>query len=173
MAVHKGAAMRSAALIPMALLAACSAPVVNAPSLAPRAAEAIDPRLPIPDAIATGPASPALVLRLNELIGRARSADGAFQVAIGEAERLAAAAGDPQSETWVVAQQALSAAVAARAPVTGALGDIDELGSVQLASKGSVPPADQAALAAAAAIVSEIDSRQAAVIDRIQRRLGG
>ena len=165
--------MRFFALALLALIGACSAPMVNAPSLAPRAAEAIDPRVPIPDPIATGPASPALVARLDALIGQAKSGDSDFQVAIAEAERLAAGAGEPQSESWVVAQQALSAAVAARAPVTQALGDIDEIGSTQLASKGSVAPADQAALAAAAAAVGEIDRRQAAAIDRIQRRLGG
>ena len=165
--------MRFFALALLALIGACSAPMVNAPSLGPRAAEAIDPRLPISDAAPTGPASAVLVARLDTLVGQARSGDSAFQAAIGEAERLAASAGDAQSESWVVAQQALSAAVAARAPVTQALGDIDEIGSEQLASRGSVAPADQAALAAAAAAVGEIDRRQAAAIDRIQRQLGG
>jgi hypothetical protein len=163
-------------LLPLASLltvAACTAPAVNAPSLAPRAAEAIDPRLPIPEAAPSGPASPALVARLDTLVGQARQGDAAFQAAAGEAERLAAAAGDPQSESWVVAQQALSAAVAAREAVTQALGDIDGLGSTELASKGSVSPADQAALAAAAATVGAIDRRQADLIDRLQRRLGG
>ena len=165
--------MRSAALLSFAMLAACSAPAVNAPSLAPRAAEAIDPRLPIADAVSTAPATPALVARLEVLVGQARAGDSDFQSAAAEAERLTAAAGDPQSESWVVAQQALSAAVAARAPVTKALGDIDGIGSAELASKGSVSPADQAAIAAAAAAVGEIDSRQGALIDRLQSRLGG
>ena len=163
-------------LLPLALLpliAACTTPAVHAPSLAPRAAESIDPRLPIAESVPAGPASPALVARLDALVGEARQGDSAFQVAAGEAERLAAAAGDAQSESWVVAQQALSAAVAAREPVTKALGDIDGLGSAELAAKGSVAPADQAALAAAAATVGEIDRRQAELIDRLQRRLGG
>ena len=164
--------MRSVAFLSLAVLSGCSAPAVNAPSLAPRAAEAIDPRLPIPDA-PTGPATPALIAQLDALVARARAGDAGFQTAIGEAERLAAGAGDPQSESWVVAQQALSVAVAAREPVTQALGDIDEIGSSQLAAKGSVTPADQAAIASAAATVGEIDRRQAAFIDRIQRRLGG
>ena len=163
-------------ILPFPLLltiAACTAPAMNAPSLAPRAAEAIDPRLPIAEAAPSGPASPALVTRLEALIGQARQGDSAFQAAAAEAEQLAAGAGEPQSESWVAAQQALSAAVAARAPVTQALGDIDGIGAAELASKGAVAPADQAALAAAAAAVSEIDRRQAALIDRLQRRLGG
>ena len=165
--------MRIPPLVPLVAMAACTTPAANAPSLAPRAAEAIDPRLPIPDVTPSGPASPALVARLGALIGQARQGDSAFQAAAGEAERLAAAAGDPLSESWVVAQQALSAAVAAREPVTRALGDIDGLGSAELAAKGAVAPADQAALAAAAAAVGEIDRRQAGLIDRLQRRLGG
>jgi hypothetical protein len=73
----------------------------------------------------------------------------------------------------VVAQQALSAAVAAREPVTQALGDIDGIGSAELAAKGAVAPADQAVLAAAAATVNEIDRRHSELINRLQRRLGG
>ena len=165
--------MRLLPLASLLTIAACTAPAVNAPSLAPRAAEAIDPRLPITEAAPSGPASPALVARLDALVGQARQGDAAFQAAAGEAERLAAAAGNPQSESWVVAQQALSAAVAAREAVTQALGDIDGLGSAELASKGSVSPADQAALAAAAATVGAIDRRQSDLIDRLQRRLGG
>ena len=165
--------MRLLPLASLLTIAACTAPAVDAPSLAPRAAEAIDPRLPIPESVPSGPPSPALAARLAALVDQARQGDSAFQAAAGEAERLAAAAGDPQTESWVVAQQALSAAVAAREAVTQALGDIDGLGSVELASKGSVSPADQAALAAAAATVGEIDRRQADLIDRLQRRLGG
>ena len=165
--------MRILPLLPLLTIAACTAPAVNAPSLAPRAAEAIDPRVPIPEAAPAGPASPALVARLDALVGQARQGDAAFQLAVGEAERLTAAAGEPQSESWVVAQQALSAAVAARAPVTQALGDIDGIGSAELAAKGGVAPGDQAALAAAAAAVGAIDRRQAALIDRLHLRLGG
>ena len=165
--------MRILSLLPLLTMAACTAPSVNAPSLAPRAAEAIDPRLPIAEAAPSGPASPALVARLGAMVARARQGDAAFRAAAGEAERLASAAGEPQSESWVVAQQALSAAVAAREPVTQALGDIDGIGSAELAAKGGMAAADQAALAAAAAAVGEIDRRQAALIDRLQRQLGG
>ena len=165
--------MRCTALISLSLVSACSASGVYAPSLAPRAAEAIDPRIPIPDAPQGGPASAALVSRLNALVAEARGGDAAFRVAAEDAERLAAAAGDPQSESWVVAQQALSGAIAARAPVTRALGDIDAIGSAALAQRGGMAPADQAALAAAAAAVGAIDSSETAIVDRIQRRLGG
>ena len=162
-------------IVPTALLAfaGCTTPAVIAPSLAPRAAEAIDPRLPIPSEGPIGMPNPALVSRLAALVAEARAGDAAFRDAAAEAERLAVAAGDPQSETWVVAQQALSAAVAARAPVTKALGDIDAIGSSELVRRGGMAPADQAALRAAAEAVSEIDRRQAALVGRLQRQLGG
>ena len=111
------------------------------------------------------PANPALAARLAELVGQARSGEGAFVVAAGEAERLAAIAGPPQSEGWVVAQEALSAAVAARAPTTRALGDIDGIAAAALANQGGLAPADLTAIDAAAAEVGAIDQRQAQVVD--------
>jgi hypothetical protein len=150
--------------------ASTSGPV---PSLAPRAAEAIDPRVPVLTATTPQPASPALAVRLEELVGQARSGEGAFAVAAGEAQRLAAAAGPPQSETWVVAQEALSAAVAARAPTTKALGDIDGIAAAALESRGGMARADLAAVEAAAAEVGAINQRQTQIIDELQKRLGG
>ena len=165
--------MRTSALVPMLFLGACSTPATNAPSLAPRAAEAIDPRVPIPSEPAVGPVTPSLASTLDGLISQARQGDVAFQPVAAEAVQLTAAAGAPESEGWVMAQQALSAAVAAREPVTKALSDIDALGSRELASRGGISAADQGAIERAAATVGEIDRRQAALIDRLQRRLGG
>ena len=85
------------------------------PSLQPRAAEAIDPRVPVPGPVNDRPVNPALASRLAELVTQARSGDGEFRPLAEQAERLAASAGARQSESWVAAQQALSAAVAARA----------------------------------------------------------
>jgi hypothetical protein len=105
------------------LLGACSTPPEGpTPSLAPRAAEAIDPRVPIPSEVQVGPADASLSAHLAALVDQAQAGDSAFQSAVGDAERLAEAAGKQQSESWVVAQQALSAAQAARAPTTRALG---------------------------------------------------
>jgi hypothetical protein len=165
--------MRIHSLLLIGAVAACSVPRTDAPSLAPRAAEANDPRVRIPSEPVPGAVTPGLAASLATLVSQARQGDSAFQAAAAEAERLAAAAGPLQSESWVVAQQALSAAVAAREPVTKALGDVDALGSSELAMRGGVSAADQAAIAAAASIVGELDGRQAAAIDRLQRRLGG
>ena len=110
---------------------------------------------------------------MAELVGQAQGGESAFAVAAGEAQRLAAAAGAPQSETWVIAQEALSAAVAARAPTTQALGDIDGIAAAALAKQGGMASADLAAIEAASAEVGAIDRRQSQAIDALQKRLGG
>src|SRR6478672_10317750 len=103
------------------LLSACSTgPSGHEPSLAPRAAEAIDPRVPIPSEVIAGPADRALAARIAVLLAQVRSGDATFQAALPNAEQQAAAAGPAQSESWIVAQQVLSALIATRAPVTKA-----------------------------------------------------
>ena len=153
-------------------IAGCAAPAGPAPSLAPRSAEAIDPRAPVAGSTVQRPADPALSARLAELVGLARQGETAFVTAAGEARRLAAAAGPPRTESWVIAQQAVSAAVAARAPTTRALGDIDGIAAAALARQGGIAPADLAAIEAAAAQVGAIDRRQAQALDALQARLG-
>jgi hypothetical protein len=167
--------MRTRALIILPLtagIAACAAPGGPPPSLLPRAAESIDPRLPVLGPVNDRPVTPALAGRLAGLIAEARSGDIAFRPLVERAEQLAAAAGAPQGEGWVAAQQALSAAVAARAPTARALGDIDALGANRLQTQGGMSPADLAAIATAGAEVAEIDARQTAAIDAVQQRLG-
>jgi hypothetical protein len=154
-------------------LAGCTQPGGPAPSLAPRAAEALDPRAPVVAATATQLADPALATRLAELVARAHQGDAAFTTAAAEAQRLAAAAGAPQSESWISAQQALSAAVAAREPAVRALGDIDAMTRDQLTRNGGIGPADLSAIKSAAADVATIERRQAQTIDALQARLGG
>src|SRR6059058_860208 len=105
--------MRNAACLALFTLSACAFPGGPYPSLQPRAAEAIDPRVPVERPMNERPVTPALASRLAELVAQARSGDAAFAPAADQAERLAAAAGAPQSEGWVAAQQALSVAATA------------------------------------------------------------
>ncbi len=165
--------MRPLPLLLAALLAGCAAQQTSSPSLLPRPAEAIDPRVPVPDMIVSADASLDLVRQLDALVAQAEAGDQAFRGAAATAERLASTAGAPRSESWVVAQQALSAAVAARAPVTRAVADIDGLGARRVQALGGIGAGDLAAIKSAAARVAQIDDREAAVIDRIQARLGG
>ncbi|HUE80398.1 MAG TPA: hypothetical protein VMN38_12320 [Sphingomicrobium sp.] len=162
---------RSCALAAVLAAAGCTAPPGAAPSLAPRTAEAIDPRVPV---VGNGVEQPtdALAARLAELVSAARGGESAFAAAAGEAQRLAAAAGAAQSESWVIAQQAVSVAVAARAPTTRALGDIDAIAATALVRQAGIAPGDLAAIEAAAAEVGAIDRRQAQAIDALEARLG-
>ena len=167
--------MRAAQLLPLLpslALAACSAPGGPYPSLSPRAAEAIDPRVPVVRPINDRPASAELVARLDSLVAMARQGDERFVPAAEIAQRLAGTAGPPQSESWIAAQQALSAAIAARAPTAAAVGDIDSLGAGKLAAAGGIAPNDLQAINEAAAVVGAIDQRQSDTIAAIQARLG-
>src|SRR5690348_2114331 len=95
-------------------LGACSSGDGRYPSLAPRAAEAIDPRLPVVRPMNDRPVNASLASQLASLVAQARAGEAAFEPAVTNAEQLASAAGTRQSESWIMAQEALSAAVAAR-----------------------------------------------------------
>jgi hypothetical protein len=153
------------------LLSACATQQSTEPSLAPRAAEAIDPRVPIPSDVIAGPVDRALASRIAELVAEVRAGDAAFQMASQNAETLANAAGPQESESWIVAQEALSALVATRAPVTRAIADLDALAAGRIAATGGILPGDLAAIQAATAEAGAIGQRQAETIDRLQARL--
>jgi hypothetical protein len=164
--------MRNFACLTLLALASCSAPNGPYPSLQPRAAEAIDPRVPVVRPMNDRPVTPSLAARLATLVGQAQSGNAAFDGAASEAERLVAGAGSPQSEGWVAAQEALTAAVAARTPTATALGDIDEIASTALQTQRGIAPNDLSAIKSAAADVAALDARQAQRIRAMQRQLG-
>jgi hypothetical protein len=164
--------MRQPLLIVLLMVTACSSAGGPYPSLQPRAAEAIDPRLqPVPP-INDRPVTAALAAQLTALVDQARAGDAAFAPAISQAETLAAAAGARQSESWIAAQEALSAAIAARKPTAFALADIDALGANTLQVQGGLSPSDLKAIQGAAARVSAIALGQTGRISAIQNRLG-
>ena len=164
---------RIALLLSVALaLAGCSSRGGPYPSLQPRAAEQIDPRVPVVRPMNDRPVTPALVARLQALVSQAHGGEGAFRSAVSQAERLAAAAGTFQSDGWMAAQEALSAAVAARRPAAEALSQIDAIGASTLQAQGGLAPSDLAAIQRAAEEVGAIDQRQADQIKAIQQRLG-
>lgn len=166
-------AMRTPALLILAVVAAGCAQVGGPyPSLQPSAAEAIDPRVPVERPANDRPVTPAIAARLGQLTAQARAGDSAFAPLAAAAERLALGAGAPSSESWIVAQEALSAAVAARAPTVRAMGDIDALAAQRLVDQGGLAPSDLSAIQAAASEVGTIERRQAAAIAAVQRRLG-
>ncbi len=164
--------MRSALCIALLALAACSTSGGPYPSLRPRAAEAIDPRLQPVRPVNERPATPALLAQLSSLVEQARSGDAAFGPAADAADRLAGTAGAPQSESWISAQEALSAAIAARKPTALAEADIDALAANALQTHGGIAPNDLKAIQDAAAQVAAIAAEQTARIAAIKRRLG-
>jgi len=152
------------------LLGGCAS-VTDAPSLARRPAEAIDPRLPIVDPSAALPADPALAAALRRIADPAFAQGRAVDAAIASADRLAGAAGAPGSESWIAAQQALSAAVAAQAPVTRAMGDFDAAVSDRIRSGARLVPQDLAAVRAIAADLAALDRRQRSALAAVQAQL--
>jgi hypothetical protein len=118
------------------------------------------------------PVRPALAAQLAALVDQARGGEAAFGPAAAEAERLASAAGAPQSESWIAAQEALSAAIAARRPTAIAQGDIDALGATALQTQGGIAPNDLKAIQTAAGEVASIAKAQTDRIDAIKTRLG-
>ena len=117
-------------LLSLPLSACAAAQNTGAPSLAKRPVEGrFDVAPPAPVVQPPGPLPADLAGRLARW-----EADGAAGQQAFAAERnataslVSAAAGAPvSSERWVIAQQAISRLTAARAPVTGALADIDRL----------------------------------------------
>lgn len=128
--------MRPRLSIPLALATLLSPPVAaaaqetKAPSLAKRA---IEGRFDVaPPAVVVAPPGPLptdLAGRLARWESDAASGQQAFAAERNAtASLVSAAAGAPvSSERWVVAQQAISRLTATRAPLTGALADIDRL----------------------------------------------
>ena len=153
-------------------LGACTTPGGPYPSLQPRAAESIDPRLPVNRPMNDRPVTPGLASQLTQLVGQARDGDAAFSPRAAEAERLANAAGAPQSEGWIAAQEALSAAIAARKPTALAAADVDALAATALQTHGGIAPNDLKAIESAAQQVASIARGQTDRIDSLRKRLG-
>jgi len=164
--------MRSLPFVALLAVTACTSAGGPYPSLQPRPAEAIDPRVQPIRPINDRPVTPALAAQLGALVAQARAGEATFGPAVVQAEQLAASAGAPQSEGWIAAQEALSAAIAARKPTALAQADIDALAASALQTKGGIAPNDLEAIQDAAAQVAAIARGQTDRIDAVKRRLG-
>ena len=164
--------MRKALALGILAISACSAPGGPYPSLQPRAAEAIDPRVPVVRPMNDRPADTEISARLAELVDQAQRGNAAFDGPAAQAEHLAASAGTPKSEGWIAAEETLTAAIAARKETATALGDIDAIAASALETQRGIAPNDLAAIQHAAALVSSLDQRQAERIAALQRQLG-
>ena len=89
--------------------------------------------MPIASNPTLGPVDPALAARLAELVASGESGARTFDALVGQAETLTGAAGPARSESWIVAQQAVSGLEGARAASTRALGNIDGIAAARVA----------------------------------------
>ena len=141
------------------------------PSLAPRPEESAPLTEPPPPAPAEVARDPALAGRLAVLQAEAQAGGRAFDEAFPGARAAVAAAGARDSESWVMAQQALSRLEAARVRTTTALAELD-----RIALERADRPAngeDSAALGAATAAVQALATDQQGRIDGLRARLSG
>lgn len=170
-ALHPTAMRAFAPLLTLGLIG-CAASTATETSLARRSAEAIDPRLPIASNPAPGPVDAALAARLAELVAKGQAGARTFDGQVGSAQALANAAGPAQSESWIMAQQALSGLEAARAASTLALSDVDGIAAGRIVSGAGLTPADLVAVEAASAQLTAVTDRQASIIGQLSARLG-
>ncbi len=152
-------------------LIGCATSSATEPSLARRPAEAIDPRLPIASEPTPGPVDAALAARLSLMVAEGNAGARSFDAEVGKAEALASAAGPRESESWIVAQQALSGLEGARAASTRALADVDSIAASRIKSGTGLSPADLVAVEAASGELRRVTDRQAQIIDTIAARL--
>ena len=163
--------MHRARPIPLLLFVALGGCVasIDAPSLAPRAAE----RQPIDAPAAAGevatPADPALVQRIGPLVAAAEEGHRLFEDERRTTETLIArAAGtSPGGEAWTAAQAALSALDTARAGVRDAASAIDDI----RLEPANAAPGNRAAIEAAAARIDALATAEATAMARIGARL--
>lgn len=146
------------AFVPL-MLCAC-AQSVDAPSLAPRPAEAFDvdaPAPPPPLLVAANPDQAALIAKL---VAEARQGDTAFEKTLPDAVTTAV----PMSEAWIAAQTARSAAEVARIPTLDALAAID-VAIGDAIGKGQ----DAEALVVARTKIQTLADRQSLKLDALSR----
>ena len=156
----------SLAVVASLLLAGC-AQEGQFPSLAHRPAEDIDMTVePVREAPVV-PANAALRARIEQLTDALRRGERRFDGDYGAAASAARAAGAQGSESWVVAQQAISRLEASRAQTTAALADLNQL----RLERADLPTSeeDQAALDTAIAFGDRVAADQQTRIDRLRR----
>jgi hypothetical protein len=159
--------MRSPLLLLALLLGGCSA-ASTGPSLAPRPVESGGFEEPQRTVTAAAPADSALKGQIDAALGDVRRGQAAFAELLGRTEAAAGAAGEPGGESWVAAQQLLSALEAARGPSTSGLAALDTLIANRLAEgKTAGAPEIEAARAEAMPIVAAQDAQ----IERLRSRI--
>ncbi|MCJ8155838.1 hypothetical protein [Sphingomonas sp. LaA6.9] len=130
--------IRVSAFVLPYLLVGCATEGADSPSLAPRPIEQRTDAIETPEPAPPAPADAALKADLGRLLKQARDGESAFAAILGQTERAVTAArgAAAASESWIAAQQQLSALDGARAPTAAALAELDSL-YVALADKAT------------------------------------
>ncbi|MGZ8997427.1 MAG: hypothetical protein ACXW2T_01090 [Allosphingosinicella sp.] len=153
------------------LLASACAPGGPYPSLAPRPIEkAMADSEEVP-AQTEAPDDAGLPARIEALAAQARRGDAEYRAVLPEAREAAAKAGPSGSDSWIVAQQALSRLEAARSTTGSALADLDALAMAE-ASARPLSPADRERLNSATRDAEALAERQRSEIAKLQARIG-
>lgn len=97
------------------------------PSLRPRAFEGTSAGVPLPPPPPTAPPSAQTLARVAVLVGRAEAGNEKFSAELVRARPVIARAGAADSETWITAQEQLSALDASRAEALAASAELDAL----------------------------------------------
>lgn len=159
--------MHRLSMTTLLLLTACSGTAVG-PSLAKRPIESRSMAEPVREVVPPAPADAALKSQIADLVHRARTGQSEFAALLPRVKTAAAAAGNQGSESWVAAQQLLSALEGSRAPSTIALSALDALIATRLSGGTEAGLTElQAADAEVAALVStqqrELDALRAQI----------
>lgn len=123
--------MRRLPIFAPMLLAAVAAQAAP-PSLAKRPVEDKSMAEPQRTVAPPAPADAPLTAQIAELVDKAEDGQRAFAALLPRAQSAAAAAAGEGSESWIAAQQLLTALESARAPSTSALSEIDTLIATRL-----------------------------------------
>lgn len=159
-------------LLCCAVLAGCAAPGPY-PSLAVRDVErryAAGAAAPEAAPAPVLPADAALAERVRALVAQGEAGQAAFASELPAARAAVARAGAAEGEAWILAQQAISRAEAARTPTTRALGDLDAL-MLREVAEASLGAADYALLTEAIGRVEALRSGQDAALAALKAAL--
>lgn len=155
----------------LALLACSTTNIGPEPSLAPREAESIDPRVPVQSPVVAEQVDPALATILAQAVARAEGGRNEFATRAATANRLADGAGAMASESWIAAQAALSRLIEQQGIATNAAADVDGIAGQRLNDQRWIGAANRKAIDDASTRIGAITDEQAATIDRLKDRL--
>jgi Meckel syndrome type 1 protein len=153
-------------------LAGCASDAGEFPSLAQRPAErafAAEQMAP-PKVRPALPDDPAVAQRTSAFVAAAREAEIGFGRAYDTAAAAVARAGPAGSDSWVVAQEGVSRAIAAQAPLTRLLGEMDDYAAAR-SRQTPISPGDIGRLDTTSAEVHRLADAQTARIRRLETAL--